>query len=80
MRSVNCTAPLICLNGCRGRGQCLRGVCRCEHGFWGQDCSSTRDANGNLAVLNAAGPDLLVSPNPNRDESFVSSSPSIRFT
>lgn len=60
--SPECAQELDCMNGCRGRGQCLRGVCRCEKGFWGQDCSSTRDANGRLAVLDAGGPGLLVRP------------------
>eukprot|EP00434_Breviolum_minutum_P012469 symbB.v1.2.010984.t1/scaffold725.1/size168906/10 len=30
---------LLCLNACSGRGVCNQGVCQCENGFHGDDCS-----------------------------------------
>lgn len=75
-RSPVCTAPLLCLNACRGKGRCVRGVCVCERGFWGQDCSSTRDANGRPAVLDGGGPELLVSNE--RESGFTPHTPPLR--
>jgi hypothetical protein len=31
--------PQACINGCTGRGECVAGVCACEHGRHGVDCS-----------------------------------------
>ena len=50
-----------CYNQCRGRGVCELGVCVCEPGFWGLDCSSTRAAGPEpaaAALLRAGGPQL----------------------
>eukprot|EP00913_Durusdinium_trenchii_P032381 g30318.t1 len=34
----NCS-ELLCLNACSGRGICVNGMCQCEIGFHGDDCS-----------------------------------------
>ena len=31
--------PAVCLNGCNGRGACVRGFCSCAPGWSGRDCS-----------------------------------------
>lgn len=95
-----CTDLILCLNDCRGKGRCVRGVCVCDQartpregarcgqlshlprrltsafilnsafpitvpalvppqGYWGMDCSSTRDSSGRPAVLDLGGPELL---------------------
>eukprot|EP00965_Chrysotila_dentata_P147756 4877405-Pleurochrysis_carterae.AAC.1 len=28
-----------CLNGCNGRGECVRNWCHCRSGYYGTDCS-----------------------------------------
>ena len=33
-------AEVPCVNGCYGRGKCQRGVCKCDEGFGGDDCSA----------------------------------------
>jgi len=32
-------SELLCLNDCSGRGKCVAGVCECDRGFYGDDCS-----------------------------------------
>jgi syndecan 4 len=31
--------PAPCMNNCRGRGDCREGVCECDMGWSGPDCS-----------------------------------------
>ena len=34
------TTEITCLNDCSGRGQCSTiGICQCQSGFYGSDCS-----------------------------------------
>jgi len=36
-----------CLNGCSGRGRCIRNWCHCTPGFYGIDCSLGSSTDGN---------------------------------
>jgi hypothetical protein len=38
-----------CLNGCSGRGACVRNWCHCSAGFYGTDCSLGSPADGSPA-------------------------------
>ena len=40
-----------CLNGCSGRGTCIRNWCQCRRGYWGVDCSSGDGADGDKVAL-----------------------------
>ena len=51
-----------CMNGCRGKGECVGGVCNCQPGFWGLDCSMTTGPDGLPALLRAGGPGLQPRP------------------
>lgn len=32
----------FCLNSCTGRGTCVLGFCKCDDGWYGEDCSMRR--------------------------------------
>ena len=51
-----------CINACSGRGRCVQGVCRCERGAWGIDCSRGRTprlAEGHGRLLPPGAPEAL---------------------
>jgi hypothetical protein len=41
-RAARTALQNICWNNCQGRGECRRGFCHCQPGFWGKDCSSSK--------------------------------------
>ena len=36
----------MCINGCSGRGECVRNWCHCQPGFYGTDCSLGKPRDG----------------------------------
>ncbi|KAG1675784.1 hypothetical protein FOA52_012440 [Chlamydomonas sp. UWO 241] len=44
-----------CVNACNARGTCHAGVCKCEPGFYGTDCSLSLDSDGKPVLLAGLG-------------------------
>eukprot|EP00897_Mesotaenium_endlicherianum_P002165 jgi/Mesen1/1977/ME000147S01071 len=44
-------APLDCYNDCSLRGECIGGVCKCQPGTFGLDCSLSIGPNGTTQLL-----------------------------
>lgn len=54
-----------CANGCSGRGRCIRGVCSCEMGWFGLDCSV--DLSQTASLPGGGGPVVMDDPPVIRD-------------
>ena len=52
----------FCLNDCRGKGDCVSGMCVCRPGFWGLDCSTTTGPDGKSIVLGPMGTQRTAAP------------------
>ena len=48
--STSARPQRLCINGCSGRGTCVRNWCHCKRGYYGTDCSYGEGAEGASAV------------------------------
>ncbi|KAG2494159.1 hypothetical protein HYH03_007795 [Edaphochlamys debaryana] len=52
----DCTAaPLACMGGCSGAGECVAGFCKCRPGHFGADCSLSLGRDGKPQLLAGRG-------------------------
>ncbi|KAG1671535.1 hypothetical protein FOA52_011255 [Chlamydomonas sp. UWO 241] len=45
------TQRLVCVNGCNGKGNCTSGVCHCQPGHFGADCSLSMGRDARMRLL-----------------------------
>ncbi|GIL72456.1 hypothetical protein Vretimale_4167 [Volvox reticuliferus] len=46
-----CRKESECFNNCNQRGKCIGGMCHCQPGYWGMDCSISWGPNGKMQLL-----------------------------
>ncbi|GLC45721.1 hypothetical protein PLESTB_000505900 [Pleodorina starrii] len=47
----DCEHDPSCFNNCNQRGKCITGMCHCEPGYWGMDCSISWGPGGKPQLL-----------------------------
>ncbi|GIL43551.1 hypothetical protein Vafri_1253 [Volvox africanus] len=46
-----CRKASPCFNSCNQRGRCVAGICHCQPGYWGMDCSLSWGPDGKVQLL-----------------------------
>jgi hypothetical protein len=47
----NCYKKSICKNNCANKGKCFKGICLCDKGYKGDDCSEMGFEKPNAALV-----------------------------
>ena len=74
---MSCEQPTLarplhaCMNGCSGRGSCLRNWCKCEPGFYGTDCSLGEGSNGDGAAAKPLPPPIGAQRDANAPKVYI---------